>query len=310
MRRAVRKVSFAWDTYDRYLQATQGFYGFIHGVLVHSPSLAHASFDNHLHFLWFRYLQNSAGKMSTLNFAWAVDSLVQSLATYPVRPHLDLPLELQCLVLFVATAPEEKSLAGAAANHVAEAISTLTATSPSSAVIEMLYRDHPSLSAGHLVHPAQPFILFAAQLVQENHVAAEQILGCGIIEALCRLWRADFVLSDEYGTGRWVMPIKRRRAMKLATVLLMSSFATHEDLYEMIGDRILKIKEAQSWFWDVVAFALASRYDGDSGSMDIYETLKQLAFFVMKTYKLLPGDINREAALANDDSMVWILVTT
>ncbi|KAI0689927.1 hypothetical protein BC835DRAFT_1521852 [Cytidiella melzeri] len=310
-RQAARKISFSRDTYDGYLRATEGFHKLIRAVLIESPSLVHAAFDDaHLHLLWLKYLSTPrAGEdAKTLKYTWAVDNLISTLLEYPKRLRPELPLELDCLALFMSTT-QDGNFATQLAAYIADSIAVLGRADSPWDSINAVYRDHPTLNTGKLAHAVLPFFMFGARLLRESRVVAEKAIEHDIVESLCGLWCSDFPLIKGRYTGVFVNQDKRKRAMRIATTLVIGALATHQDLYPQLCRRITATKSTQQWFWDAVAFLLALRaqFIKEKWCTEACAAIKPLAFCIMSDHNLFPGDVDREAAVTEDSNMVWIL---
>lgn len=301
-RKAAQKLAFAWNTYDSYRCATEGFHRLIHGVLLESPSLVHAAFDDtRLHLLWLKFLPPNS---KTLSYGRILDSAVAPFLTYPKYRRPDLPLELQCLILFIATR-EPGKLAVEGATHITTTVASLRRP----ADIRGVYTNHPALVSGELAHPALPFFLFAAELFKHSEPAAEAAINGGIVETIFSLWRAEFALIGGRSTGQYVRPEKRIKAMRLASTLAFSGLATHTSLHSELAKRIVSAKdEDQQTFWDVVAFALSvERADERWGVGWCAGAVRGLAFWVMREWGRFPGDVNLVAAVGNANNIAWML---
>ncbi|KAI0083255.1 hypothetical protein BDY19DRAFT_998699 [Irpex rosettiformis] len=303
-RQAARKLAFAWNTYDGYVRATEGFHRLIKGVLLECPRLVHAAFDDtRLHLLWLKFLPPNS---KTLSYERIIDSAVTPFLHYPKRLNPSLPLELQSITLFIATR-EPGTLAHQAATHIAQALSALCHPTH----IDNVYTSHPSLVSSQLAHPALPFLLFAASLFQQSSHAAHTAVNAGILESVFSLWRAGFPSLDGHTTGQWVHPDKRVKAMRIASALLVGALAMHEAVYPLVSAKVLEREVDQETFWDVVAFALARGCVEGGKKWGMEEVgrvgVRALGFYVMKHHGAVPGDVGRSAAVGNVDNMVWIL---
>lgn len=314
-RHAARRMSFAWNTYDGYRRATEGFHELIQGMLLESPTLVHSAFDDtRLHLLWLKYLPTAGSTydVKVLNFARAIDDIVPSFLTYPKRLRPELSLELESLILFISTRQDE-SLALQATSHITDAVSALDSRQKSSVAIDQIFRDHPSLNtAGALAHATLPFLLFAARLLRESRTAAKDALDRGIIAALCRLWSADFPLIERTLPGKWVPLDKRHQAMRIATGLVLGALASHPELHPQLADTIMQSLTAPRWFWDAAGFTLALRaqHPEEQWCIDAHTSVKHFAFHLMQNHASFPGDSDREAAVTNDYHIVWLLQTS
>ncbi|KAI0338861.1 hypothetical protein BDW22DRAFT_1362156 [Trametopsis cervina] len=319
-RRAAKSLSFSRDTYEGYLRTTRGFYELVEGMLTVSPSLVHNAFDDtRLHLLWLKYIPSPGirplwanhtfapavqGKEKTIDFSRVLDDVANSLLTFPKRLSAELPLEIECLVRFIVTRTDQ-TLAVRAAQHVAEAIAEFGM--PQHYVFS-IFQTHAEINNGALAHPTLPFLLFAARLLRESRVAAEEFLKHGVIEALRELWMADFPRLPRYQTGIWVPADKTRQAMRIASCVAMSAIAAHIDIHAELAMKLTDQDSTKSWYWELSAFALSARaqYLGRPWVPEL-ATLKSLAFFVMRNQHSFPGDIDRERAVADDANMIWIL---
>lgn len=287
----------------------------------------HTAFDDtRLHLLWLKFVPPGPNK-HMLNWAWVLDATAatNTATNYPKKLDPELPIELDCLALFVATA--SSSLSTAAVEYVCTMLEPFT----TSAFNDLVYATHPSLNAGELAHATLPFLLFAARVLQESSSATQKAIELGLLGILCGLWTLDFPRLEGRHTGMWVLPEKRQRAMRVACCLVLGAMAGHERVRPAILEAVRTMGERQKEFWDVVTFGLNVRvWWPEAAWAARVEGLWPLSAYLMTNGKgkedkkseddvdggndenprLMPGKAAHDDVVQNDENLAWILVTT
>ena len=295
--------------YDKHVELTTGFYNFLSGLLERSPRLVHTAFDdNFVHLLWLpKYMAQSGTYTGMIEMSYVLDDLSYWYHAFSKRLNAAISPEHDFLVHFLASAKDDTLLKGAV-EHLRSAIIPLSQADSKGflSATHEVFSQHPGLKDPELVHPALPFLLFAAHLLPHSMRASELMMEAGFIEALRDLWTKAFPITELY-SKRWVPMDKRMTTMRLASVLALGAMASHSGLRARLARYLMGSDRTASWFWDIAAYALYLQLDPKGSRWSAcYSPILSLGFVVMEKLNKFPGDYDLRRRLENPHSLVWI----